>query len=315
MAEWREELQRLQQEIIEKGMLDARLKKLDEQRKRLEENAFEMERQMFREEEDVKKLEGLTLSSCFYRILGKKGEKLEQEKAEAYAARLWYDAAARELLQVHEEMKEMTLKRGRLMGCEERYQKALERQREEIRRFGGPKAQEIIELEERLGKLAGEKKELSEAIVVGKRVLDRGSLILSKLDSAQGWGTWDIVGGGLVSDMVKHSHLDEAQGQAEALQRDLRQFQTELADVDISSDMQVNVDGFLRFADYFFDGIFADWAVLDKISASRRQVETTMTQVRQVLNRLESQKTEAETKERETKGRLDQLTMEQEEEA
>ncbi len=310
MTALREELQRLQQEIIEKEMLDTRLKKLDEQRKRLEENAAEMERQMFREEEDVKKLETLTLSACFYSIFGKKRERLEQEKAEAYAARLRYDAAFGELSQINEEIRDKTLKRGRLAGCEERYQKALDRQREELRRSGGPKAQEIIELEERLGKLKGEKKELSEAIVSGRRAMELGNQILSKLDSAQSWGTWDLVGGGLVSDMVKHSHLDEAQRQVMALQRELRQFQTELADVDISADMQVNVDGFLRFADYFFDGIIADWAVLDKISASRRQVEITMTQVRQIAGRLEALRTEAERKEREEKGRLDQLLME-----
>jgi len=35
--------------------------------------------------------------------------------------------------------------------------------------------------------------------------------------------------------------------------------------------MQVNVDGFLRFADYFFDGLFADWAVLDRINQSQEQ--------------------------------------------
>lgn len=52
----------------------------------------------------------------------------------------------------------------------------------------------------------------------------------------------------------------------EYLQSQLRAFRTELADVTISADFQVNIDGFLRFADYVFDGIFADWAVLDRIN-------------------------------------------------
>lgn len=70
----------------------------------------------------------------------------------------------------------------------------------------------------------------------------------------------------MLSDMVKHSHLDEAQQRVKYLQVQLRRFKTELTDVTIHADIQVSIDGFLRFADYFFDGLFADWAVLDKIN-------------------------------------------------
>ena len=54
------------------------------------------------------------------------------------------------------------------------------------------------------------------------------------------------------------------------------------------ADVQVNVDGFLRFADYFFDGLFADWTVLDKIGQSQDQVQSTKHQIENVLTRLRS---------------------------
>lgn len=50
--------------------------------------------------------------------------------------------------------------------------------------------------------------------------------------------------------------------------------------------MQVNIDGFLRLADYFFDGLFADWAVLDQISRSQEQVKNTKRQLEGVLSKL-----------------------------
>ena len=50
--------------------------------------------------------------------------------------------------------------------------------------------------------------------------------------------------------------------------------------------MQVNIDGFLRFADYFFDGLFADWAVMDRISQSRSSVSGTINQINQTLKRI-----------------------------
>ena len=130
------------------------------------------------------------------------------------------------------------------------------------------------------------------------------------MDSAEGWGTWDLLGGGLLADMAKHSHLDEAQGAIERLQSQLRCFKTELADVTIHADMQVNVDGFLRFADYFFDGLFADWAVMDKISQSQSQVQSTKNQIDSVLSRLNSMMSAAEREQAQTKSQLDALVLE-----
>ena len=40
-----------------------------------------------------------------------------------------------------------------------------------------------------------------------------------------------------------------------------------------ASGMQVSIDGFMRFADYFFDGFFVDWMVLDRIQQSTEQVK------------------------------------------
>ena len=98
-----------------------------------------------------------------------------------------------------------------------------------------------------------------------------------------GWSTWDIVGGGLLVDIAKHRELDHAQEQVEQLQIDLRRFKTELVDVEITAELQVSVDGFLKFADFFFDGLFADWAVLDHIKQAQEQVENTKQQIEQVL--------------------------------
>ena len=42
----------------------------------------------------------------------------------------------------------------------------------------------------------------------------------------------------------------------------------------ITADLQVTVDSFLKFADFFFDGLFADWAVLDHINQAQSRVET-----------------------------------------
>ena len=153
-----------------------------------------------------------------------------------------------------------------------------------------------LQLEEQKGYLVDQKLELQEALDAGNAALSCTDQILSELDSAEGWGTWDLVGGGLITDLVKHSHLDAAQASVETLQTQLRRFKTELADVTIDADIQVNIDGFLRVADYFFDGIFADWTVLDQIHQSQEQVDQTRSQIYGVLDHLRTlmEQTEAQ---------------------
>ena len=139
-----------------------------------------------------------------------------------------------------------------------------------------------------------QERELQEASVAGQAALATADQILESLHSAENWGTWDLVGGGLFADLAKHSRLDNAQALVEHLQSQLRTFRTELTDVTISVDFQVNIDGFLRVADYVFDGIFADWAVLDRINQSQVQVESTRDQIYAVLDRLQYMTVQAE---------------------
>lgn len=206
---------------------------------------------------------------------------------EAYAARVKYDAAARELSGIEEDLKRYEAELDSLQGCENRYASILQEKTAAVKSAGGSTAEKILQLEERKGYLMSQKQELQEAMDAGSAALSCVDQILSELDSAEGWGTWDLVGGGLLTDLVKHSHLDEAQASVETLQTQLRRFKTELADVTIDAEIRVTIDGFLRVADYFFDGIFADWAVLDQIQQSQEQVHQTKSQISSVLDRLQ----------------------------
>lgn len=152
----------------------------------------------------------------------------------------------------------------------------------------------------------------------GDRALDLflcgmdGLLFFLLLDSAHGWGTWDLVGGGLVSDLAKYGHLDDAQEQIERLQVALRRFKTELADVEIDADVQVTVDGFLKFADFFFDNLFTDWAVLDRIGQSQQQVQDTRRQIERVLARLKRMAAAQDSQMEDERERLEQIAREAE---
>ena len=197
-----------------------------------------------------------------------------------------------------------------LADCERAYGEALEEKAAAVKRNGGPAAEELLRLEARIADLEGRKREIREAMEAGWQAQSAADSVLDSLDSAEGWGTWDLLGGGLIADLAKYDHLNEAQRAVEQLQDALRSFKTELADVTIQAELQVGVDGFLRFADYFFDGLFTDWAVLDQISRSQAQVADTRRQIEQVCARLESMHDAAEQEQAACREQLDARVVE-----
>lgn len=307
MTYYDEKLQQLQEQMARSKQLEAMIKELRNQRDSLTAQVRELESIKLEEQADVDRLEGRSLAAFFYNVIGKMDEQLDKERQEAYAARVKYDAAARELEGVEADLRRYESELSALRGCEHRYDEVLKEKADAIKAAGGSNGEEILKLEERNAFLESQKKELQEAISAGNAALSTTQQVLSSLDSAEGWGTWDLFGGGLVADLAKHSHLDEAQGAIEQLQSQLRRFKTELADVTIQADMQVNVDGLLRFADYFFDGLFADWAVLDKINQSQSQVQNTKSQIASVLSRLDSMMRTLEQEQVQIKSKLDTL--------
>ena len=154
--------------------------------------------------------------------------------------------------------------------------------------------------------------ELLEAINAGKTALHTVNEVLETLDNAEGWSTWDVMGGGLGVDLAKYEELDNAQEQIEQLQVELRRFKTELADVEITADLQITVDGFLKFADFFFDGLFTDWAVLDHINQAQSRVENTKGQIKRVLTLLKKMHEDVDVQIADEKERQEQLAVETE---
>ena len=305
-------LKELWRQSAEKEGLEAKYRDLKAQRRELAAQARQLEQAMHKEQADVDRLEGRSLAAFFYQAVGRMDEKLDKERQEAMAARVRYDAAARQLAAVDADLQRMEARLRALDGCEARYREALARRMQQLRDAGGPAAQELHECETRLEGMRVHRQELEEALQAGQKALPAADAALESLDSAHGWGTWDLVGGGLVSDLAKYGHLDDAQEQIERLQVALRRFKTELADVEIDADVQVTVDGFLKFADFFFDNLFTDWAVLDRIGQSQQQVQDTRRQIERVLARLKRMAAAQDSQMEDERERLEQIAREAE---
>lgn len=304
-----EQLAELQRQVARKKKVEAMLVDLKSQQMELEEKVGELKELKIQEQIDVDQLEGRSLASFWYGVIGKKDEKLSKEREEAYAAAVKYDAAAAELAAVEADIRQRKMELCELQNCEGQYEQKLNEKKEAVRATGNQDAAELVRLEEQIFYIEDQKRELSEAVTAGNHALDIAESVLSSLDSAEGWSTWDLLGGGLIADIAKHDDLDKAQGKIEELQIQLRRFRTELADVTIHADIQVTIDGFLQFADYFFDGLFADWAVMDQIHESQRQMRETREQIAIVLNQLNAMKETAEQEQNRLKEKLEELVL------
>ena len=111
MTFYDEQLQNLQQQVARKAHLETVLRDLHNQKKELDIKVADLNRAKQDEQTDVDRLEGRSLAAFFYAVVGKKEEKLDKERREAYAASVKYDAAVRELLAVEEDIKAIQKRR------------------------------------------------------------------------------------------------------------------------------------------------------------------------------------------------------------
>ena len=92
---------------------------------------------------------------------------------------------------------------------------------------------------------------------------------------------FDFIGG-----IGKHMKLSNAQKEMEAAKRQVMCFQKELRDVSDILNFQVDIGGFLTFADFFFDGILADVFVQSKINDAKKQVDNAVYHIHQIMTDL-----------------------------
>ena len=133
-------------------------------------------------------------------------------------------------------------------------------------------------------------REINEALMAGHRALECLQDAEKCLSNAKDLGLWDMIGGGLLIGLLKHSRLDDASASIEEAKRLLLRFQRELKDVLIPADLKMEIDGFITFADFFPDGVIADWYVQKKIDQALEEVQDARVRVDSVLNELEDMK-------------------------
>ena len=307
MKPFDERLQQLQQKLSRRDQLQAQMESLGVQRKEQKQKVQLLKEAANSEQYDVTELESLSFASIWAKISGDFDEKLNKEKKEAFAAAAKYESARRDLENIQADILRLADELQGLDAVEAEYKQVLKEKREALASAGDETAREILELEQRIAYLHVQQGELKEAADAGRHAMSIAGGIADSLDSASGWATWDLLGGGLLADIAKHSHMNDAQRGVEQLQMALRNFRTELADVKIDDDLDFQMDGFTSFGDWFLDGLIFDWMAMDHISKSSVQIQNTQNQIRMALSKLQSLQSALDAELRDVQAQLDEL--------
>lgn len=266
--------------------LDSMLRDLKAQKAELMFNVSDYEKNLGKEELDVDRLEKKSISALFYSVLGTLDDHRDKERSEALAARLKLEQAQKELETLNARIKELQEQRKALDGCEAEYALAYEQKKQMLIDRHGSAAQSILELSEGINSAKANIKEIDEALAAGQEAQSYLDSAVRSLDKAHGWGTYDLLGGGFIAGSIKHDHMDAAADAAGYAQIAISNFRTELADVNIQANLDLEFGGFGRFADIFFDGLITDWYVQDRIENSQTSVYSAKAQVSNYISRL-----------------------------
>ena len=128
--------------------------------------------------------------------------------------------------------------------------------------------------------------EKREAFIAGNKALESLGRAKEELEKAKGWGIFDILGGGMVASLIKRDKMSKAKTLLDRAFNDVRAFDRELEDINIYEFPDIETDDFLTAADLFFDNMFADVMVQNRIEEAINKVDTTMYKIESILHRL-----------------------------
>lgn len=111
---------------------------------------------------------------------------------------------------------------------------------------------------------------INEAIAASNRAMMNLERAQDQLERAGRWGMLDLLGGSLISSLCKHSRINDAQSAMEDAKRSLKSLKHVITEIEVPEGVDIEIGSFLTFADFFFDGLIADWMVQSRINEAKQ---------------------------------------------
>ena len=285
-----EQINKVKEELATKEVLEKKLENYKLQLESDERDLRELEISLKKEFKDVEKLKKLSLVNLISTLLKNKEEKLEKEEHEYLMAKIKYDESSTRVALLKENIENIKFRLISLKNCLVEYEILLNKKIDLVKSFGENHNKiKLKELEDQIDELLIDKKEIEEAELVGEELLKELKEAEESLNSAKNWGIYDMVGGGLFSTMIKHDRISEAERSFKNIDSLILRFNEELGDISCEG---ITMSRNTIMIDMFFDNIFTDFSVQNKINNSLDNVISVKRRIEEVLNRLKLEKEE-----------------------
>lgn len=236
----------------------------------------------------MERIAGVSLQSFVATLLNNRTEKLENEEYEAIEAKRLYDAVTYEVEELQADIERLKSALNKQSEVEAAYQEAYEDKKNFIV-LKSPEIWKMVQhLELRNANIDSDIKEIDEAIRASRVVLKSTKNAIIELKDAKNLGVLDMVGGGLLVTMAKRNHMSQAQAIINDLNVSLKKFSKELRDVKMEMISHLDIENYMSFGDYFFDGLFMDIMVQNKIDEAFNRVQSLNNNVQSVQQNLTS---------------------------
>lgn len=244
----------------------------------------------------VEQLEGVSLTRVLAALKGSRGDDLERERAEAAAATYQWREAEAARASLTRDRDALAARVAALPSAQADWAALLAEKEQAVTASTDPRAAELLDNAGRRGALRGELREIDEALLATVAAASALDDVSAKLGSAGSWSTYDtFFGGGTISSAMKHDRLDDAQRSASYAESKLATLRSELADVGADQVvMTLGVTDMTRFVDIWFDNIFTDWMVGDRITKAVESTHRARDAVTKIQERLGDRRRQVE---------------------
>ena len=235
---------KLCEELAIKNKIDPILSDLYAKRDELESVLNDLGVSLQKEQADVEKLEGVTVSSVFYTVIGQKERKLEKEKAEAFDAEEKFSEIRNQLDELNEEITRYERELRAVRGCDLRYVRLLPQIIDEIKAIDSPASKAIIDTVDSLTRIEAKLTALDEALALCTEALNNAksaekSLAISE-NYAQSLSLFNAKHNSPLRSDIK-INLTQAQQTVDTLCRQIKRLDASLVGSQINFDINIEV--------------------------------------------------------------------------
>lgn len=243
---------KLCEELAIKNRIDPILAELYAKRDELEAELNTLRAALQKEQADVEKIEGVTVSSIFYTVIGQKDKRLQKEKSEAAVAEEAFSALQSELSELNEEIQKYERELRTVRGCDLRYGRLLPQILDEIKSVDSPECKSVIDTFDSLTRIEEKLQKLDEALELCREALANARDIAQYIATADYYSKRDhknFSGNDASYDEIqKYTSLESAQPIAGELTAQIKRLDASLVGelLDFEMDIEIPFSEMLR---------------------------------------------------------------------